>query len=151
MSLQVGQQAPDFTLPADDGSVFKLAGLKGKRVLVVFYPGDATPVCTAQLCEYSEGLAEFEGLNCEVVAISADDEASHVAFKQKQGLKFPLLVDRDLAVAKKFGATGLMGLKRACFLLDETLVVRYAHVETLALFRRSREELVAALKAMDRA
>jgi len=148
MSINSGEAAPDFELDADDGTRVKLSSLLGQRVLIVFYPGDETPVCTAQLCEYSEGLEEFTGLNCRVLAISADDLASHRAFRAKKSLGFPLLADTDLAVAKAYGVKGMLGMKRACFLVDEKGVVRYAHVESIALFRRRRAELISALEAM---
>jgi thioredoxin-dependent peroxiredoxin len=149
MSKLVNTSAPDFTLPADDGSTFSLSALRGQRVVLVFYPGDDTPVCTAQLCEYSEGIAEFEGLNAVVIGISQQDSKSHQAFKKKRGLQMTLLTDANLAVAAQYGAKGMMGMKRACFLVDEQGKVRYGHVEKTALFRRSRAELVSALQQLD--
>jgi thioredoxin-dependent peroxiredoxin len=149
MSLSLGAAAPEFELGADDGSVFSLSEHRGKRVLLVFYPGDDTPVCSAQLCEYRDGLEEFEGLNVEVVGIGHQSAESHRKFKQKRGLPFPLLTDANLKVAAQYGAKGLMGMKRACFLIDEQGLLRYQHVEVTALFRRSKDELVQAIKALD--
>lgn len=148
MTLKLGELAPDFTLPADSGKPFKLSALRGQRVVLVFYPGDDTPVCTAQLCEYRDGIEEFEGLNAVVIGISQQDGASHSAFKKKRDLPFTLLTDADLAVANLYGAKGILGLKRACFLIDEKGVLRYQHVELTALFRRSRAELVGALEKL---
>lgn len=144
----VGDTAPDFELPADDGSAFKLAAQRGKRVLLVFYPGDNTPVCTAQLCEYRDGFDDYRDLGVEVVGISSDSIESHRDFKRKRMLPFALLSDVGLAVAKRYGAAGMLGMKRAVFLVDEQGVVRYAHVEALALFRRSHEELIEAVRAL---
>lgn len=148
MSLKPNDFAPDFSLPADDGSVFQLSAQRGQRLLLVFYPGDETPVCTAQLCDYRDGLSEFGDLGVEVVGISSDDAASHQRFKARHGLPFKLLTDADSAVAKAYGAYGLLGSKRAVFLVDEHGQVRYQHVEAVALFRRTSEELVAAIRAL---
>lgn len=146
--LALNQPAPDFTLLADDGSKLALKDLKGQRVLLVFYPGDETPVCTAQLCEYRDGFEDYQNLNCRVLGISKDDIASHQRFKQRRQLPFTLLSDPDLKVAATYGAKGLLGMKRACFLIDENGLLRYQHIEATALFRRRHEELLEALKAL---
>lgn len=146
--ISPGDQAPDFELEADDHSMFKLSTFLGRRVLLVFYPGDETPVCTAQLCEYRDGFGDYTELGVEVIGISRDSVESHQRFKQKRMLPFTLLSDPQLVAAKAYGASGLLGMKRAVFLIDESGVVRYAHVETLALFKRSHEELVAAVRAL---
>ena len=147
MSLKVGDAAPDFELPDDAGTASSLKAQRGRRQLLVFYPGDDTPVCTAQLCDYRDGVEEFEGLGIDVVGISGDDAASHKKFRAKYDLPFRLLVDADGAVASKYGAHGMMGTKRAVFLVDERGRLAYAKVESLALFRRTREELIATFKA----
>lgn len=146
--IAIGDAAPDFELEADDGSRFKLSAQRGKRVLLVFYPGDNTPVCTAQLCEYRDGFDDYRELGVEVVGISKDDADSHRDFKRKRLLPFTLLSDPDLVAAKRYGASGLLGMKRAVFLVDEQGVIRYEHVEAVALFRRRHEELVAAVRAL---
>lgn len=146
--MEIGTPAPDFTLPADDGSAFTLSQQRGQRVLLVFYPGDETPVCTAQLCEYRDGFEDYRELGVTVVGISRDDGDSHRRFKERRDLPFSLLSDSDLAVAKSYGASGMLGMKRAVFLVDEAGIVRYAHVEAVALFRRSHEELVAAVRKL---
>lgn len=148
MSITVGEKAPDFSLPADDGSHYHLAEKAGRAQLLVFYPGDNTPVCTAQLCDYRDGIEEFAGLNVDVVGISGDGAASHLAFRAKHQLPFALLSDVGLQVAKQFGAKGLMGMKRAVFLVDAKQIVRYAHVEAVALFRREREELLDVIRKL---
>lgn len=145
MSIKVGTNAPNFQLPADDGTRFELASRKGQKVLLVFYPGDETPVCTAQLCDYRDGIESFSDLGVEVIGISKDSALSHQRFKAKRDLPFLLLTDANLLVAKTWGAAGVMGMKRAVFLIDEEQVVRYAHVEALALFRRSADELLSVI------
>lgn len=146
--VEVGDRAPDIRLQADDGATFSLASRRGQKVLLVFYPADDTPVCTRQLCDYRDGIEAFDGLGVQVVGISRDNQDSHRAFREKHRLPFVLLSDPDLAVADAWGARGLLGAKRAVFLVDEEGVVRYAHVESLALFRRSRQELLAAIESL---
>ena len=148
MTIELGQPAPDFDLSDQDGNNFRLSEQQGRRLLLVFYPGDNTPVCTAQLCDYRDGIEEFVDLGVDLVAISGDDEASHQAFREKHDFPFPLLSDPDLTAAKAYGCKGLMGMKRGVFLLDESHRVRYQHVESVAVFRRKRAELVEAIRAL---
>ncbi len=158
MSIRLNSLSPDFSLPADDGSIFSLsaflanakaAGNSNCRLLLVFYPADESPVCTAQLCEYRDEIDEFKGPNATIIGISAQDSESHVKFKQNRQLPFTLLSDKGLTVAKLYGAKGLFGMKRATFLIDADGIVRYQHVEATALFRRTAEELVGVLKRLD--
>ena len=146
MSIQVNEKAKNFSLIDDSGQAFQLSDYAGQRLLLVFYPGDNTPVCTAQLCDYRDGIEVFADLGVQVVGISADDTESHRRFREKHDLPFVLLSDPDLSVAEAFGCKGLMGMKRGVFLLDEAHVCRYAHVETVAIFRRKREELIEAIR-----
>lgn len=152
MSLEINQIAPDFTLKADDGHRFNLNQFRKQNpkqaILLVFYPADNSPVCTAQLCEYRDGIEAFQDLHAEVIGVSAQDSASHVAFKAKRELPFTLLSDPELIVAKLYGAKGLLGMKRAVFLIDREGKLRYQHVEITAMFRRSAEELIDVLKTI---
>lgn len=148
MKFRTGDPAPDFTLVDDHGESFTLSQHAGRRVLLVFYPGDDTPVCTRQLCDYRDGIEQFEGLDVEVVGISGDDAASHRRFREKHQLPFTLLSDPDLAVADLYGCRGLLGMKRGVFLVDEQGILRYVHVESVAVFRRSREELIEVIKSL---
>lgn len=143
--LQQGNKAPDFELPDQDGKTFRLAEHDG-WLLLVFYPGDETPVCTRQLCEYRDGFEDFRGLGVEVVGISADDAESHRKFRQRRELPFRLLSDENLAVAGQYGCKGMLGMKRGVFLLDPERICRYAHVEAVAVFRRGRDELLEAIR-----
>lgn len=147
--IKLNEKAPDFELPGDDGENFRLSGHLGQRLLLVFYPGDNTPVCTAQLCDYRDGIEAFAGLGVRVVGISPDDMSSHRKFKAKHRLPFVLLSDSDYAVAKDYGCKGALGMKRAVFLVDEAGMVRHAHVESLSLFRRKATELLAVIEALD--
>lgn len=147
--IKVGDEAPDFTLDADDGEPFTLSDQRGEKLLLVFYPGDDTPVCTRQLCDYRDGVEAFGGMGIRVVGISRDDAESHRRFKEKHGLPFTLLSDPDLEVAARYDSKGLLGMKRSVFLVDEAGVIRYLHIESVALFRRTREELLDAMAALE--
>lgn len=149
--LNTGESAPDFTVDDQDGQPFTLSAQTDPRLLLVFYPGDDTPVCTRQLCDYRDGIEQFDGLGVRVVGISGDDAASHRAFRDKHDLPFTLLSDPDLAVAAQYGAKGMLGMRRAVFLLDDQRIVRYAHVESVALFRRSRDELLEVVRGLEAA
>lgn len=144
--LQVNDEAPDFVLNDEEGRPFSLHDHRGEMLLLVFYPGDDTPVCTRQLCDYRDGIEAFEGLGVRVVGISKDGAESHRAFKEKHNLPFTLLSDPDLGVAAAYDSRGLLGMKRSVFLIDETGLIRYRHVETLSVFRRAREEIIAAIE-----
>ncbi len=144
--LEVNDKAPQFVLEDDSGTAFSLAEQAGKKVLLVFYPGDDTPVCTKQLCDYRDGIEAFEGLGVEVVGISGDDGVSHRRFREKYELPFTLLSDPGLKVAAKYDSKGVLGMKRSVFLVDERGIIRYRHVESLPVFRRKREELLEAIR-----
>jgi peroxiredoxin Q/BCP len=148
--IEAPQPAPDFSLPADDGGTFTLSEYRGEKVLLVFYPGDDTPVCTRQLCDYRDGIESFAGLGVRVVGISGDDLESHRSFRRKYDLPFVLLSDTGLTVAEAYGCRGALGMKRAVFLVDEQGLVQYAHVETLALFRRKATELIEVIRRLER-
>ncbi|GAB4199623.1 MAG: peroxiredoxin [Wenzhouxiangellaceae bacterium] len=146
MTLAIGDKAPGFTLPDQDEQPFTLADHQGRKLLLVFYPGDNTPVCTRQLCEYRDGIEEFTDLGIDVVGISHNDAESHRKFRERHQLPFTLLTDADLAVAEQYDCKGMLGMKRGVFVLDEQGVIIYAHVENLSLFRRRREEILAAIR-----
>jgi thioredoxin-dependent peroxiredoxin len=148
MVAQLNENAPDFKLQDADGQSFRLSDRRGQRLLLVFYPGDDTPVCTRQLCDYRDGIESFRDLGVEVIGISADDAESHRRFRDKHQLPFVLLSDPDLKVAEQYGCKALIGMKRGVFLLDEEQTIRYRHVETVAVFRRRREELIEAIEQL---
>src|SRR3954447_17595892 len=102
--LEEGDKAPAFTLTADDGTKVKLADLQGKPVVLYFYPADDTPGCTREACAFRDRSAELNKLGAKVFGISPDDVASHVKFRDKYKLNFPLLADSDHKLAEKFGA-----------------------------------------------
>ena len=149
MSISIGDRAPDFTLPGTNGSTHSLSDFAGKPIVLVFYPGDDTPVCTRQLNSYNEGIEQFAELDAQVVAISAQDVASHDAFSDKHGFQFPLLADVDKEVAGAYGTLGPLGFpRRSIFIIDADGVVRYAHRAIAGLTFRPVKELVAELQKL---
>lgn len=151
MSIGVGDVAPAFSLPASGGGQVSLADFAGRPVVLVFYPGDETPVCTKQLNSYNNDLGEFEALDAQVLGISAQSVESHDRFSGKHGFKFPLLSDADKAVAGAYGTLGPLGFpRRSVFIVDGGGTIRYAHRAIAGLTYRPVSELVDALKALPR-
>lgn len=147
----VGDLAPHFALPGwHDGAekIFALSAGLGHPVVLAFYPGDDTMTCTKQLCSYSDNLSDLTGLGAEVWGISAQDIDSHAAFATKRGLKLPLLADTDLTVAKAYGVFGLLGVKRAVFVVDADGRVAWRHVSSVGLTYRSTEEIAAVIAGL---
>jgi len=148
-AVGIGDVAPDFSLPATGGEVITLSSFVGRPVVVVFYPGDDSPVCTKQLNSYNDGLNAFESLDAQVLAISSQGLVSHEAFAQKYGLKFPLLADSEKDVAKAYGVLGPLGFpRRSVFIVDREGVIRYAHRAVAGLSYRPVSELVDALNQL---
>jgi peroxiredoxin Q/BCP len=144
----VGDKAPDFTLAGTGGRSYALSDYAGRPVVLVFYPGDDTPVCTKQLNSYNDDLSAFANVGAQVLAISPQDVASHERFAAKFGFRFPLLADTDKAVAGRYGTLGPLGFpRRSVFVIDGDGVVRYAHRALAGLTFRSTDELVRAVEA----
>ena len=151
MSISVGDPAPTFTLPSTGGGEASLSNYLGKPLVLVFYPGDDTPVCTKQLNSYNDDLSQFEALNAQVVAISAQSVESHEKFADKHGFKFPLLADTDKSVAAAYGTLGPLGFpRRSVFIVDGDGIVRYAHRAIAGLTFRPVGELIHVLLGLQR-
>lgn len=124
--IEAGTEAPDFELASDQGSAVRLSDLRGKPVVLYFYPKDDTPGCTAQACGIRDAWGEFERAGAVVLGVSPDGEASHATFKAKYDLPFTLLADTDHAVADTYGVWGeksyagktYMGVLRSTFVID---------------------------------
>jgi len=124
--LTQGLPAPAFTLPDQDANPVSLADFAGRRVVVYFYPADDTPGCTKEACQFSDNMAAFDRADVPVLGISPDDAASHVRFREKFDLHFPLLSDPDHSVMTAYGAWGekslygrtVIGVIRSTFLID---------------------------------
>jgi thioredoxin-dependent peroxiredoxin len=125
--VQEGDLAPDFTLPADDGSSMTLSELRGSKVILYFYPKDDTSGCTAQACEYRDTLPAIRESGALVLGVSPDPVSSHEKFKAKYDLNFPLLADERHEVAEAYGVwkeksmygRKFWGIERSTFLIDE--------------------------------
>jgi thioredoxin-dependent peroxiredoxin len=143
---RVGEPAPDFELQGTAGP-FKLSEHRGERVVLLFYPGDNTMVCTRQFCSYRDRSEDFSQLNATVVGISSQSLESHEAFTAKHGLNVPLLADIDRGVAKAYSATspGVGTTARAVIVIDEQGVVRHRHDHRLGLDYQTVDELREAL------
>lgn len=149
MAVGVGDAAPDFTLPATGGGSVSLHDFAGHPVVLVFYPGDDTPVCTKQLNTYNDEFAQFEELDAHVLGISAQGLESHEKFSGKHGFKFPLLADTDKKVAGLYGTLGPIGFpRRSVFIVDGQGVLRYAHRAIAGLTYRPVSELVDVLQKL---
>ena len=148
---RVGEPAPDFELDGTDGS-FRLSDHRGERVVLLFYPGDNTAVCTKQFCSYRDNAEAFGALDATVVGISSQSVESHLGFSDKHGLNVPLLADEDSAVAKSYGAHApMIGTKRAVIVVDEEGVVRHRHDHVLGLDFQTVGDLREALDSLPRA
>jgi thioredoxin-dependent peroxiredoxin len=146
---QVGEQAPDFELPGTEGP-FKLSAHRGERVVLLFYPGDNTMVCTKQFCSYRDRADDFAALDATVVGISSQDLDSHKDFIEKHGLTVPLLADVDKSVARSYSAItpGVGSTKRAVIVIDEQGIVRHRHDHLLGLDFQSVDDLRTALDSL---
>ena len=150
MALSVGDRAPDFTLPGTGGRSYSLSEYLGRRVVLVFYPGDETPVCTRQLTAYTDDIKRFAELDAVVLAISAQDVSSHEKFADHHGFAFPLLADVDKEAAKAYGVLGPLGfVRRSIVIVDAQGVIRYVHRALAGLTYRSVDELADALTSID--
>jgi peroxiredoxin Q/BCP len=132
MSLSIGDKAPDFTLPTDGSGTISLAALKGKKVILYFYPKDDTPGCTKEACSFRDALPDFSGAGAVVIGVSKDTAAKHDKFKKKYELPFTLASDEegktieayDSWVEKSLYGKKYMGIDRATFLIDGSGVIR---------------------------
>lgn len=126
--LAVGTKAPDFNLPAHDGTLIKLSDYAGKNLIVVFYPKDSTPGCTRQLCALRDDRDLFKGLNTEVIASNPGSANSHTNFVEKQDYNFPILVDAERAMASEYHCLKENGtsIERTVYIIDGEGVIRYA-------------------------
>jgi peroxiredoxin Q/BCP len=122
--LSTGSPAPDFSLSKQDGGTVSLSKLRGKNVVLVFYPGDDTPTCRKQLCEFRDRWADARKRNAQVFGVNPAGAASHAKFQEKYKLPFPLLVDDGQKVAALYHANGLF-VKRTVYLIGPDGVIRY--------------------------
>ncbi len=132
MTLEIGAPAPDFTLPTDDGGTVTLGALRGRKVIVYFYPKDDTPGCTKEACTFRDLRPDFSKSGAEIIGISKDDAASHAKFRSKHELPFILASDADGKVIESYGSwveklnygKAYMGIDRSTFLIDKNGILR---------------------------
>ena len=147
-----GAVAPDFALPDGEGNTWRLSEHRGKVVVVLFYPGDETPICTRQMCSVRDRWEDYAATGAEVVGISTDSVDSHKAFAEHHDLPLRLLSDTDRQVADLYGANSLVPGKvaRSVFVIDANGLIRYRDVRPLGLFRPKDDDTIAAIRAATR-
>jgi peroxiredoxin Q/BCP len=145
---QVGAAAPDFTLKDGNGEDWRLSANRGKVVVLLFYPGDETPVCTRQMCSVRDRWEDYATTGAEVVGISTDSVESHQKFAEHHALPLRLLSDESAKVANLYGARSLIPGKvaRSVFVIDAGGELRYRDVRPLGLFRPKDDEVLKAIR-----
>lgn len=138
--LRPGTPAPEFALPDETGRVTRLSELRGRNVVLIFYPGDETPGCRAQLCEFRDRWEEIASLGLLVFGVNPQSASSHARFRHRHGFPFPLLVDRGQKVARLYHADGPI-VRRTVYLIGPDGVIRYG--------RRGRPPLEEILRAAE--
>jgi peroxiredoxin len=148
-ATKVGEPAPDFTLKDGEGREWKLSDNRGRVVVLLFYPGDETPVCTRQLCSVRDNWEQYRATGAEVVGISTDTEESHKRFAEKRELPLRLLSDPKGEVSKLYGASSWLPGRsaRAVVVIDAKGVVRSRKVQPVSVFRPRDAEVIEAIHA----
>ena len=147
--LRVGQSAPEFRLEGTGSRTYSLSDYAGKNLILAFYPGDFTPVCTKQFCSYRDDGDRIEALGVEMLGVSPQSVDSHERWTEKHGLKVPLLSDPDKRVAKAYGVVGPGGFyRRSIFLIDGEGIVRHRHVALFGLRYQEVGDLEQAIEAL---
>lgn len=146
--LNLNQPAPDFTLPAGDGRNWRLADNRGKVVVLLFYPGDETPICTRQMCSVRDRWPDYQATGAEVVGISTDSVESHQQFAEHHQLPLRLLSDPDGKVSELYGARSLIPGKvaRSVFVIDADGKLRYQDVRPLGLIKPKDDVIISAIR-----
>src|SRR5688572_15370537 len=143
---EIGDPAPEFELAGTGDRTYRLTDYRGGWVVLAFYPGDFTPVCTRQFCSYRDGADHLDDLDAAVLGISPQSVSSHERFTSEHGLTVPLLADPDHATARAYGVVAPAGLvRRSIFIVDPGGIVRYRHVALLGLRYKDVEHLASAL------
>ena len=143
-----GSTAPDFALQDGDGAEWRLSDQRGKVVVLLFYPGDETPICTRQMCSVRDRWEDYAATGAEVVGLSTNSVDSHKSFAEHHNLPLRLLADVDGKVAAVYGARSLIPGKvaRSVFVIDRNGVVKYRDVRPLGLFRPKDDDIIKAIR-----
>jgi len=146
--IKEGTAAPDFALPDSQGQTWRLSDQRGKVVVLLFYPGDETPICTKQMCSVRDRWEDYVATGAEVVGISTDSVESHRNFTEHHDLPLRLLADTDRKVADLYGAQSLIPGKvaRSVFVIDAKGLVRYRDVRPLGLFKPKDDDTIKAIR-----
>ncbi len=146
--VDVGDQAPDFELPGTGGKTYKLSDYRGRKVILAFYPGDFTAVCTKQFCSYRDDSDRLDGLGADVLGISPQSVYSHERFTEEESLNVPLLADEDKAVARAYGVLAGPMVRRAIFVVDEEGTIRHRKVTLVGLSFETVDDLERAVASL---
>ena len=146
--VNVGDRAPEFELPGTGGKTYRLADYRGRKVILAFYPGDFTAVCTKQFCSYRDQGDQLDNLGADVLGISPQSVDSHERFTEEKRLNVPLLADEDKSVAKAYGVVAGPMVRRAIFIVDEEGIVRHRKVTLAGLTYETVDDLEQALAAV---
>ena len=147
--LKVGDPAPEFELPGTGDKTYRLADYRGRKVVLAFYPGDFTTVCTKQFCSYRDQSDKLDDLGADVLGISPQSVDSHERFVEEKRLNVPLLADEDKRVARAYGVLAGPMVRRAIFVIDEQGIVRHRKVTLAGLSYESVDDLSRAVAALD--
>jgi thioredoxin-dependent peroxiredoxin len=146
--LNVGDRAPDFELPGTGEKTYRLADYRGRKLVIAFYPGDFTAVCTKQFCSYRDNSDKLDGLGADVLGISPQSVDSHERFSEEKRLNVPLLADEDKSVARAYGVLAGPMVRRAIFVVDEEGIVRHRKVTLAGLTYESVDDLERAVASI---
>ncbi len=146
--IDIGDAAPEFELPGTGGRNYRLADYRGRKLVIAFYPGDFTAVCTRQFCSYRDEGERLDEIGAEVVGISPQSVSSHERFSEEKRLNVPLLADEDKSVAKAYGVLAGPMVRRAIFVVDEQGIVRHRKVTLAGLTYESVADLEHAVAAV---
>ncbi|MEK7723425.1 MAG: peroxiredoxin [Acidobacteriota bacterium] len=149
--MKIGEKAPNFVLKDLDGKDWDLSDYLGKTVVLLFYPADNSPVCTAQLCSVRDNWSDYQATGAEVVGISTDSVSSHKDFSEKNSLTLPLLADEKGEVTEQYGVKSWIPNRssRAVVVIDKEGIIRYHKVQTLSIFRPNDDDILQAIKEIN--
>jgi peroxiredoxin Q/BCP len=146
--MEIGSEAPDFTIKDGDNRSWRLIDHRGKTVVLLFYPGDNTPVCTAQLCSVRDNWSDYQATGAEVVGISTDTVESHKGFAEKHSLPLRLLADPDGTVSAQYGMKSWLPGRsaRGVVVIDKEGRIAYSKVQALSIFKPKDDDVLAAIR-----
>lgn len=145
---KTGDPAPDFELPGTGGKTYRLSDYRGRKLVLAFYPGDFTAVCTKQFCSYRDEDERLQAMDAEMLGISPQSVSNHERFAAEKGLNVPLLADEDRSVAEAYGVLAGPLVRRAVFVIDEEGVIRHRKVSATGLGFETAEDIEKAVASV---